>query len=314
MQEANTVPTFESMRAAATAAAPTPEATVIPVVPAPAITPPAPAEAAPQAAEATETPVATIADGKNVILPQHAFGKLKEEQRQRGKREAINELEAKFKAAGFSSLDDAIAAMAAVKNNVAKAEAKPEPAPKQAQAAKPAPKAVEPEAYADEEAQETVQPPANVPADKQLQRLQREREKLAKQFAAEQAQRRKLQRQLEAKEAEFALRETAVGRGVKDVDYAVRLVQREISGKTEQQLASFDENKFFDNLRQTHPYLFGEMVVPATTGTGVGAAPAAPKAGNVQAAQGAASKFDARSASTEDYYRALRARGLTPPI
>ncbi len=55
-------------------------------------------------------------------------------------------------------------------------------------------------------------------------------------------------------------------------------------------------------------------VVPATTGTGVGAAPSAPTAASVQVAQGAAGKFDARAASREDFYKALRARGLTPPM
>ena len=314
MQEMNGIPTFESMKSATAATATEAPAPV--AAPAPEAAPVAPV-AAETVADAGETKFATVADGKNVMLPQHAFTKLKEEQRQRGKREAVNELEAKFKAAGFSSLDDAIAAMAAVRNNTkveTKVEAKPEP--KAAPAPKQAPKAVEVEATADEEAQETVQPQANTTADKQMQRLMREREKLAKQFAAEQAQRRKLQRQLEAKEAEFALRETAVGKGVKDVDYAVRLVTRELTGKTEQQLASFDEGKFFDNLRKTHPYLFGEMVVPATTGTGVGAAPAAPTAGNVQVAQGAASKFDARDPklTTADFHRALRARGFSPPV
>ena len=309
MQDMNTAPTFESMKTATAAAveAPAPAA-----APAPEVAP-APVAEAP-VSDAGESKFATIADGKNVMLPQHAFAKLKEEQRQRGKREAMGELEAKFKAAGFESLDAAIAAMAAARNPPAKVEAKPEP--KATPAPKAAPKAVEVEEVADVEAQETVQPQANLSADKQMQRLMREREKLAKQFAAEQAQRRKLQRQLEAKEAEFALRETAVGKGVKDVDYAVRLVTRELNGKTEQQLAAFDEGKFFDNLRKTHPYLFGEMVVPATTGTGVGAAPAAPTAANVQAAQGASGKFDARDPklSTAEFHKALRARGFSPPI
>jgi len=289
----------------ATAAATAPQATVVPVVQAPSITPPATVEAAPVEAADSEIPVAKIADGKNVMLPQQAFAKLKEEQRQRGKREAISELDDKFKAAGFASLEDAIAALAETRKAVS---AKTETAPK------PAPKAVEPAPVADEEVQITAQPKDAGQADKQMQQLLREREKLAKQFAAEQAQRRKLQRQLEAKEAEFALRETAVGKGVKDVDYAVRLVQRELTGKNEQQMAAFDEAKFFDGLRQTHPYLFGEMVVPATTGTGVGAAPSAPTAASVQVAQGAAGKFDARAASREDFYKALRARGLTPPM
>lgn len=267
------------------------ETSVVPVVDAPMA---APAE--------TEAALPTIAGGKNVILPQSAIGKLKEEQRQRGKREAMTELEAKFKAAGFSNIEEAIAAMAAARNA---------PAPKAAPPAKQA-KSEEPE-IEDEDAQaQAIVPPQTQGTDhaKQLQKLQRERERLAKQFAAEQAQRRKLQRTLEAKEAEFALRETAVGKGVKDVDYAVRLMQRELEGKDEKALAAFDEGKFFDTLRSSHPYLFGEMVVPATTGTGVGAAPAAPKASTVQAAQVAAGKTDARSMSADEFQKLMRSRGL----
>lgn len=261
---------------------------------------PAPAPEA-ATAPAAEPALPTIADGKNVILPQATMAKLKEEQRQRGKREAMTELEAKFKAAGFESIDDAIAAMAAAKNAPAKA----------------APKAPVKEAVtetADVEESLATQPQGASDSTKQLQRLQRERERLAKQFAQEQAQRRKLQRTLEAKEAEFAIRESAVAKGAKDVDYVVRLIQRELEGKDEKALAAFDEGKFYDNLRQSRPYLFGETVVPATTGTGVGAAPSAPKAGNVQAAQGAAGKTDARSMSQDEFQKLMRARGFSATV
>ena len=251
--------------------------------------------------EAADPALPTIANGKNVILPQHAIGKLKEEQRQRGRREALSELEAKFKTAGFSSVDEALEAMAQARNVPAPAKVEKAPAP---------PKAVAP-VVEDEEAQTIAQPQTGSDAQKQLQRLQREREKLAKQFAAEQAQRRKLQRTLEAKEAEFALRETAVGKGVKDVDYALRLIQRELEGKDEAGLRTFDETKFFDGLRQSHPYLFGEMVVPATTGTGVGAAPSAPKASDTQAAQAAANRLNARDMKADEFQKLLRARGFT---
>lgn len=263
----------------------------------------APEVSAPVSAEAAEPALPTIANGKNVILPQHAIGKLKQEQRERGKREAMTELEAKFKAAGFGSIDDAIAAMAAAKTASAKA---PTPPPA---------KAKEPEIELDDEVQAvTAQPATQNDAAKQMQKLQRERERLAKQFAAEQAQRRKLQRQLEAKEAEFALRETAVGKGVKDVDYAIRLIQRELEGKDEKALAAFNEAQFFDTLRASHPYLFGEMVVPATTGTGVGAAPAAPKATTVQEAQSAASKSDARSMKPDEFRRRMMQLGFNPTV
>jgi len=263
----------------------------------------APEVSAPVSAEAAEPALPTIANGKNVILPQHAIGKLKQEQRERGKREALSELDAKFKAAGFSGIEDAIAAMAAAKTATAKA---PTTTPV---------KAKEPEIELDEEVQAvTAQPAGQTDHAKQMQKLQRERERLAKQFAAEQAQRRKLQRQLEAKEAEFALRETAVGKGVKDVDYAIRLIQRELEGKDEKALATFNESHFFDNLRASHPYLFGEMVVPATTGTGVGAAPAAPKASAVQEAQTAAGKTDARSMKPDEFRRRMMQLGFNPTV
>jgi hypothetical protein len=254
------------------------------------------ASALAQPAPEPQTP--TIAGGKNVVLPSASFAKLKQEQRERGKREAITELESKFKAAGFGSLDEAIAAMA---------EARKAPAPKAAPVAKAEPV---------ESVEETtpVAKTGNANADRQLARLAREREQFAKRFSQEQAQRRKLQRTLEAKEAEFALRETAVSNGVKDVDYALRLLTRELEGKDEAALAAFDEGKFFSNLRAERPYLFGETVVNANTGTGVGGAPVAPKAGTVQQAQGAAGKVDARSMKGEDFAALLRSRGFNATI
>lgn len=242
--------------------------------------------------QAADPALPTVGGGKNVVLPSATLGKLKAEQRERGKREAMAELEAKFKSAGFSSLDDAIAAMASVRSGGGKTQQAPT-------------KREEPEAQASA-------PTSGGKGDRrQMERLQREREQFAKQFAQEQAQRRRLQRQLEAKEAEMALRETAVVKGVRDVDYALRLLQRDLEGKDEAALAAFDEGKFFDNLRASHPYLYGETVVPATTGTGVGAAPSAPKAGTVQQAQGAAGNKDARSLSQDEFQKLLRARGLS---
>lgn len=244
--------------------------------------------------QAADPALPTLAGGKNVVLPSASLGKLKAEQRERGKREAMAELEAKFKSAGFSSMDEALAAMA-------NARATPQ---------KPTPQAQPPQS----------KPPVEQQArsaggnDKQAQRAAREREQLAKKFAQEQAQRRRLQRTLEAKEAEYALRETAVSKGVRDVDYALRLLQRELEGKDETALAAFDEAKFFDGLRAERPYLFGETVIPANTGTGVGGAPVAPKAGAVTQAQGASGKVDARSMKGEEFAARLRQLGLNPTM
>lgn len=249
----------------------------------------APQAAPPDVPATTSAPATQSAQPPAVSIPQSAFAKLKEEQRQRGKREAMSELEAKFKAAGFGSLDDALAALAETR----KAPTAPAKAQSQRQTQV-----------------ETTQPERGGD-DRQLSRIQKERERLAKMHAQEQARARKLQRQLEAKEAEMALREAAVSHGVKDVDYALRLLQRELDGKTEAELAGFDEAAFFgQKLRSSHPYLFGELVVPATTGTGA-TGPAAPKAASVQAATGSAGQFDAKKATAEDYQRELRRRGLS---
>ena len=249
---------------------------------------------APQEAPPIQQPTAPAAStGNAVSIPQSAFAKLKEEQRKRGQREAFEQLEAKFKAHGFGSLDEALAAVAAARQPAKAApQQRTQPAPLQAS---------------------QYQTQRDAPVDsRQLKKLQQERERLAKQFAAEQAQRRKLQRALEAKEAEMSLREAAVAHGVRDVDYALRLLQRELDGKTEEQLTSFNEADFFGKkLRSSHPYLFGETVVPATTGTGANG-PTAPRAEMVQAQQGMAGQFDARKATSEEFQAELRRMGLSP--
>lgn len=238
----------------------------------------------------------TVGGGKNVVLPSAALGKLKAEQRERGAREVMSSLEAKFKAAGFSNLDEALAAAAVARNGGGKQNTQPAPS----KAAAPT--------FESETSSIGQQPSKN--ERKQVERLAREREQFAKRYAQEQAQRRRLQRTLEATEAEMALRETAASKGVRDVKYALHLLRNELEGKDEAELAAFDEGKFFDNLRASQPYLFGETVVPATTGTGVGSAPAAPKAGTVQAAQGQAGVKDARQLSSDEFQKLLRARGL----
>lgn len=246
--------------------------------------------------QAADPALPTVGGGKNVVLPSAALGKLKAEQRERGAREVMNSLEAKFKAAGFSNLDEALAAAAAARSGSGKQNTQTAPR----KAAAPTTEASAP----------TGDQQLGKSERKQVERLQREREQFAKRYAQEQAQRRRLQRTLEATEAEMALRETAASKGVRDVKYALHLLRTELEGKSEAELSEFDEGKFFDNLRSSQPYLFGETVVPATTGTGVGSAPAAPKAGTVQAAQGQAGVKDARQLSSDEFQKLLRSRGL----
>jgi hypothetical protein len=249
-------------------------------------------EQAAPAPVAVPAATASPSRGKVMEIPSAKLGQIKLEQRERGKREAMGDLEAKFKAAGFTSIDEALASMAALRSGGGSQQKS-----QQTETPPQAPSA-------------DAQQAASRNAKKEYERLQRERQEYQKRYAQEQAQRRRLQRQLEAKEAEMALRESAVVKGVKDIDYALRLLQRDLEGKSEAELEAYDEGVFFDKLRGSHPYLFGETVVPASTGTGTNGAPPAPKASTIQQAQGQAGNLDARTLSKQEFDKLLRARGL----
>jgi hypothetical protein len=253
-----------------------------------------------EAVTTAATTEAAAPAGKDISIPSAALGKLKAEQRERGRREATTELESKVKAAGFDSLEDMLAAVAALKA-----------APKE-----------QPQPHDDEQAAQRAQPQQTQKRQEQkmadteqaeLARLQKEREEFARKFAQEQSARRRLERESEALKAEMSLKEAAFGKGVKDVDYALNLLQRNLQGKSDAELEAFDEGKFFDDLRGSHPYLFGITERPATTGTGASSNPAATvTAAHQQAGQN--SIKDARSMSREEFDKLLRARNLNVAI
>lgn len=248
------------------------------------------------------------AAGKRVLtLPTAALKRIKDEQRQRGERAALASFESKVKAAGFAGLDDLLATASEWKRTGAgKGKAAPPPE-------RPG---REPEAErrgaGDERPRDGFRTEGERRhVEREVRRLREERERLVGQARDERERRRALQQQLDAKEAEIALRELAVRAGVRDVDYALRLAQRELEGKDEKAIEAFDEAKFFEGLHETHPYLFGEVTRPATTGTGAGTnPPAAPK---IAAATGKGPMEDARKLSREEYAAFLRSQGLELP-
>lgn len=153
--------------------------------------------------------------------------------------------------------------------------------------------------------------------EREKERLQREKDALARRMTQEARQRKALQAALDAKDAEMSLREVAVKTGIRDVDYAVRLLTRHLEGMSEEEISKldggkgFDEGKFFEGLRGTHPYLFGEVTKPATTGTGAGNAPPPPKPGAAAQAQQQGNQVDAKKMSREEFQEHLRKRGLS---
>ena len=121
-----------------------------------------------------------------------------------------------------------------------------------------------------------------------------------------------MQSQISDLESERELMRTGFEVGLKDVDYAIRLLQQHVAKLPPQEAEKFDERVFFTGLRKTHPYLFGETAQPATTGTGPGGAPTAPKPAAVNGAAQANGAVDVRQMTPAQYKEHLRARGISP--
>lgn len=228
-------------------------------------------------------PAAPVNGGKIVQMSSQAIGRIKAEERRRGHKTAMSELDAEARKDGFKSFDDMKASALRSKQRAA------------APAASPVPKAGQP----------TV---AAAPA------AQTRDARLARRVAEETKQRKRLQRELDAREAEMELRVSAARHGCRDVDYALALLKRQLGGSSEAELASFDEEQFFGkDLQKSHPYLFGVQSEPAQTAPTVGAPAPAPKADVAGTADADSKQVDARKMSREEYLAHLRSKGLAAP-
>jgi len=224
--------------------------------------------------------------------------KAKQKGRERGYADARAELEAAAKAAGFTSLDEALKQRTVPPATVDVTEpAKPEPVVTASTQESPA--------------MPTNDKPKTTTSNDESARLR-------KQWRLEEKRRRGLQMQLDAKEAEMGLREEMYHFGVTDVDYGLRLLTRELEGKTEDEIGAFDRKAFFEGVRTARPYLFGEKVVAPTTGTNgtdaTGNAPAAPQPGAVNADAAQRQQFNARTAKPDEMQARLKALGLNPHL
>ena len=268
-------------------------------------TPPAAPAAQPQSQSQSQSQQQQAEPQRVMSIPHSAMARIKTEERERGRAEALASL---AQQAGFESMNDLAAALASLKSGGRSAPREETEQPRRPQT----PQAPAPNEDANELIEVKNARRELARYERNLEKLQRERDELTQRYSAEQQARMQLQEALDAKEAEATLRETAVGLGVKDVDYALRLLTRELEGKDEAAMAAFDERAFFDGLRKTKPYLFGETVLPATTGPGAGAAPPAPKPGQVQTDNARNGHLDARKMNGQEFNELLRKRGLDP--
>jgi len=267
--------------------------------------------------EITEPPKGDVPtdEGKVYQVPEAEFRRLKEKAQEKGRKAALAELATQAKEAGYESVQDAFAEMASLKARLEELSREPKPRAEDtrtmAQSKKPQGK--KPGQH--QPRRENTRGKGARMEDKsakEISRLERDRSKAREQWRKEEKRRKTAERRLAAKEAEIELRQIAMEQGVKDVDYAIRLMTRELQGKSKEDLSSFDEKGFFSGLKADRPYLFGEITIPATTGTGAGdeETPPVPKPGEVITNQADTTQFDARTASKEDVNKRMRELGL----
>lgn len=230
---------------------------------------------------------------------------IKREAKEKGRREALAALDATAKELGYASHEDMVQKLRANKGR---------------RPAAPAARTAPPET--DEDDTDTT-PPTTAPSrrretniERKLARAEEQRRAAHRARAAAEKRAKQLERQREADAAENELRLAAVAAGVQDVDYALTILRRELQDKSADELAKFDEKKYFsETLRKRKPYLYEVQEQPANTSP-----PVDPSKPNTQAppatppkATPAPGEKDARTMSKADFDQRLRKLGYTPP-
>lgn len=231
-------------------------------------------------------------------MPTAAVGRMKQEQRALGKKEAQADLDAKAKAAGFSSLDEALSAAAEHKKRGSIQQPRND---QRNQNGRPA--------NGNGASNGAPNPNGGNRRDNKTQQVL-ERERRQRIHAERKA--KEAQANMDAESARFSLERSAWGKGIRDTDYAITLLTRHCEGLTDDDLNKFDEALYFDGLRKTHPFLFGEVNVPANSGVGGNGAPPPPDPAAAARGSGAGAP-DVRKMNKVEYDAHLRAKGYTPP-
>lgn len=118
-------------------------------------------------------------------------------------------------------------------------------------------------------------------------------------------------------EAEMDLRDVARDAGIvgiKNVKYALHLLREDLAGKTSEELAAFDEVKFFAGLKAEYPQMFGVREAPADTGNSGENRPPAPKATDAAKDAAAKGKIDYRTAPAAEVDAYIRRLGINPNV
>jgi hypothetical protein len=231
--------------APAAATQPTPAA---PQTAAPAAKPAEPAADAASAAAQPRTDPAPDLTKAGHYIPNGAMKALKEAERRRGRDEFVADLNKKAQAKGYKTYEEWLEKAPAAATKAGKDVA--------ASGADSAP------------------PTPEVPLTRKDRVLARQVEEERKMRQKAERRAREFEAQIAAREARAQIERVFVNGGVRDLDYAVSLLERETAGMTPEQAEVFDENAWLSKLRIDRPYLFGERIAAVDTTGGQESTPA----------------------------------------
>jgi len=224
------------------------------------------------------------AQKKVVSMPSDQIAKIRRQEREKGEKRAQDDLIKRVKAAGFESLE-AMEEAAKRRTTQVRPAVKPSAAPAAA-------------------------PTAQAKGNRDIQRLEAERQAARRQAAISDKKRRDAVRELDKHRAETSLREAAVQAGVSDAGYALHLLREHLASLSPQDMQSFDEHMYFAGLKVSKPHLFLLQQQPASTAP---AARAVAPSTTVPVAAAPAGALDANKLSPEQYHEVLRKRGIRIP-
>jgi len=241
---------------------------------------------------------------KEIVLPSDAIAKIRQEEREKGRKAALAQLDEQARKLGYRNHEAMVRALQKQRQQ------------RQQQPARTTQKVAQPDEVDEElEVLRKKHPGIFRRYEEQLERMKEDKRRINRARAQSERQVKALQKQLEAQQAEAALRLAAVKAGVQDVDYALHLLRKELRGKGPEELAKFDESKWFsEDLRKLAPYVFGTRTEPATTGpSATQQAPKPPPPEQAAKANGSAQLVDVMKMSRQEYLDYLRKKGLSDP-
>ena len=273
-------------------------------------------------------------EGMTLTIPTRAMSKIKKAEREKGRREAEAEFAEQLSAIrseseqklqsvarmfGFSNLDEMESAdpeqFWAAKQEQSRPISSPQPEIEQIES-----EAKENTVSEQNEIDDRAEHPRYTKRlERENQRLLEEKKRLNRARAHEERRRRVIEAEKERLQAETDLRIAATRAGIQDVEYAMHLLKKDIASKSVEELADFDEAKFFgEHLREKAPYIYKTETQLASTSPGPGQQSksdgGAPLPGRSAApSNGSSNEVDANKMSREDYHQLLRKRGLTDP-